>query len=89
MSCKELLGLPYNAATMLCMEKLAHFHVGYGLIVDYNKCIIKVQAPPLVVDALNVSQQVHRRRSCWNQLENILTSYNLVPNGVLLSKSGE
>ena len=75
---------------MLCMEKLAHFHVGYGLIVesvDYNRRIIEGQAPPLVVDALNVSQQTHGRRSWWNQLKNILSTFNLAPDGILLSKS--
>ena len=46
------------------------------------------QAPPLVVNAFEVSKQSQGRRSWWNQLESILSAFNLAPAGSLLSRSG-
>ena len=61
--------------------------ISYSRVIDYYRRIIEGQAPPLVVDALNVSQQTHGRRIWWNQLQHILSTFDMAPGGILLSKS--
>ena len=87
---KELLALPHNAASNAVYGETGTFPCwlrSYSRVIDYYRRIIEGQAPPLVVDALNVSQQTHGRRSWWNQLQNILSTFDMAPAGILLSKS--
>ena len=87
---KEILGQPYNATNNTIYGDTGSFPCWirtYTRVVNYFRRITDSQAPPLVVNAFEVSKQNQGRRSWWSQLESILFAFNLVPAGSLLSRS--
>ena len=84
---KELLGLPYNDTSNGDTGSFPYWIRTYTRVVNYFQRITDGQAPPLVVNALEVSKQDQGRRSWWSQLESILSAFNLAPAGSLLSRS--